>query len=183
MIGRYAHMSLWFIPMAFFVVAILVLTPRLLPGAPAWQYAVPMVFLVGITALAWWVSEKHYPGVKKRVSSPVMLAFVPLSYVYVIFIELSAVISDVLGGAGLEEYFFLLFGYWYLFLPIFIAAWIIFRKVPIGKWTFLAAYLLGVAFELVQNDSIGFSLLSGFLWIWFLHSGWFLTSLLIRPKR
>lgn len=170
---------LWLAPIVFFVLAIFLLMPKLSPGANIWHKIIPIIFLVSTTALAWYISETHYQKIKKKINKPLSLIFIPLSFAYVILIEASVSLND-----GMLEYLKTgVLTYTIIFLAIFFIMWLIFVKLPIGKWTFLAASLLGVLFELNQNDSIGFSILSALLWIWFLHVTWFLTSIFIRPKK
>lgn len=151
------------------------------------QRIVPFAFIIGTLILAWVISKKHYPKVKDQIGKLRTLVFIPLVTIYAILIEMSFNYHHwQTPGRMMEHLNHHIFEDTHIFLLISVIMWLIFRKVEVGKWTFLAAYGLGVFFQWFFADGDGEgprSIIFGLLWVWVFYVTWYITCLLLRPKK
>lgn len=188
-IWQAVEVALWLVPIAFFTLVSFMFFPNINTGEEGkglLGMIIPFVFLVGTTVLAWWASRRHYLQVRGRVTGLVMLAFVPLAFLYSILVEFSFNYHHLLvPGRLMEHLTHHIFEDVHIFAVLLLATWLFFRKYRIGWRTVLFSYVVGVIFQWFFADGDGEgprSIIFGLIWVWLLHVNWFLASLLIKNK-
>ena len=189
MIKKIRIAILWLIPIIFFFMVSFGLFSNmgLNKGEEIIRRIVPFTFLAGTTILAWVISIKYYPKIKDKISKPITLLFIPITFVYTVLVEVSFNFNHFLEpGAMMNHLTYHIFEDVYIIIPILILMWLVFRKFEVGWKTILISYILGVFFQWFFGDGEGEgprSIIFGTIWIWLLHVNWFITLIFVRSKK
>lgn len=183
---------LWSIPLIFFFLVCFKLMPPIEQDKTIVEMAVSFLYIGGTTVIAYLIYKKHYPRIKDKISKPITIIFVPLTYIYAILFETAfnygRFIREGFKDTFLDHMQYHLFNDTLVFIVSIFAMWLVFRKVPAGKWTSLAALIIAIIFQFfltttLPNQSLGERTAFGLFWIWLFHVTWFLTCLLLHPRK
>jgi len=182
---------LWLIPIIFFVLLTLGFAPHPFERTII-ERLIPLVFIVGTTILAWYLSIKHYPKVKDQTKKLVTLLFIPLVFIYGALFETSLnygrFIRERSDNAMVEHLKFHLFNDTIILTAILLLVWLFFQKVPAGKWSLLFTFVIALTLQdffsstpeiLDYKARIAFAL----VYVWLIHINWYFISLLFRPAK
>ena len=183
---------LWMIPIILFFLMCFKLIPPIEQEKTIIQMFVSFAYSAGTTALAFYIFKKHYPRIKNKIGKPITILFIPLTYIYAILFE-TAFNYGRFTKEGFKDTFsghmtFHIFNDTLVLVISLFAMWLVFRKVPAGKWTSLAAFIIAIPFQFFLTSSPevlspGERVFFGLVFVWLLHVTWFLTCLLLRPRK
>ena len=183
---------LWMLPIIFFLLVSFKVLPAIKEeGRSIIQAIIPFIYTAGTTIWAWYVSRKHYPKVKNKLSKPITLFFIPFVFIYAVLFEASfnygRFVREAARNAMMEHMQYHIFNDTLIIVIMLLVVWLFFRKVAVGKWTLLFSFLVVLAFQpffttTLEGITLGERVVFGFIWVWLLHMNWFFTSLLIHPK-
>lgn len=185
LISRFKSEIIWIILLSFFSLLCFLALPAMQKDATIFNILVFFLYLFFTTLLARYSYKTRYKTLSYPIRSVKTLIFIPLVYLYMVGVEVSA--NSYRWGESGFLYSHLnhhIFNDTLIFLVIFFVAWLVFSNYKIGTPTILASYGLGIIFEAFFAGESGYGIVagigSGLLWIWIFHFNWLYTLLLTQ---